>query len=177
MTLTKPIAYPTPSADLTTTQTTITSTVFSTHYVTNHGSPVPKVSYPGEPASASSVAVPEFSYPSKAVEHSIPVAYETPASVAKVTPTSTTIEVIYVTKVPVPKVEVPYHKGAVPEVEAPYSQVNSTGAYKPGPTGTASGTGSPAVKTYAPITFQGGASRMASGLSVVAVVVAGVLLL
>jgi chitinase len=179
VTLTKPIGYATPTVDeLTTLQTTITSTLYSTHYVTSHGSPVSAVPYPGKPASPSS-AVPEIAYPSKEAEH-IPVAYETPASVAKFTPTSTTVEVVYVTKAPVPKVEVPYHKVEVPEytkVEVPYTTVNSTGAYSPGPTGTASGPGSAALHTYAPIAFEGAASRIGSGMSVVAVMVAGLLLL
>jgi chitinase len=78
--------------------------------------------------------------------------------------TSTIVQVITLTKVPIPASSVP---------TAPYVSANNTNVYAP--TGTASSTGYGSYPTYAPPQFEGAASRFGVGISTVGIVLVAVL--
>lgn len=83
--------------------------------------------------------------------------------------TSTTVQIVYVTKTPVPVVPVvpAYTPVAYPSAK------NATSGYPTKPTGT----GVPTKPTYAPPQFTGAASRLGAGLTGVVAVAAGLLML
>jgi chitinase len=122
---------------------------------------------PQEPAKPSTPS--HDSYPPT---YNVPKKQEAPAS-------STTVEIVYIMKTPVPVLPSVEHK-AVPYPTAP---VHGTGAaYPVKPSGTAaapSGTGVPSKpSTYAPpVQFTGAASRAGVGMAGFLAVVAGLLVL
>jgi chitinase len=78
--------------------------------------------------------------------------------------TSTVVQVITLTKVPIPATSAP---------GAPYVPANSTNVYAP--TGSTSSTGYGSYPTYIPSEFEGAASRFSVGMSTLGLLVAAVL--
>ncbi|KAH7402727.1 glycoside hydrolase superfamily [Pyrenochaeta sp. MPI-SDFR-AT-0127] len=87
--------------------------------------------------------------------------------------TSTKVQYITLTKVPVPYTPVPHapvpHVSSAPYAAVPYGAKNGTSAYVPKPTGTGKPT---KPSSYSPPEFEGAASRFGVGLTAVVGVVA-----
>ena len=116
-------------------------------------------------SSLTAYSTPAASTPA-AVQSAQPYVPEKPASKAsEEEATSTLYRVVTQTIVPVPSTEIPYATGNGTTVSAPIG------------TGSVSGTGSTPYSTYSPIPFEGGASRFQAGVSGVAMLVAGLLVL
>lgn len=148
---------------------TLTKPMHPATGVPAYTSSVPQVypaGYPSPPKASSAISPGSDEYPSTPEASSAP---EYPVEDS----TSTLVQYVTLTKVPVAYTAVPYASSA-PYAPVPYGAKNATSAYVPQPTGT----GSPAqASSYVPTEFEGAASRFSVGLTAVVAVVAGFLVL
>ena len=130
-----------------------------------------KPSQPEAPVYPASSKTPEYpAYPEASKAPEYPAVPEYPKKPVEDV-TSTIVQHVTLTKVPVAYTPAPYPTGPAPYVPV---GVNSTSAYAPLPTGTGKPT---KPTTYTPPEFEGAASRFGVGMTGIVAVVAGLLML